>query len=91
MKVLRIVWIRRGRGELPRLFGGEERSDLEPESFDHLLENLEDWSEVLRGDEELCRVLETFREASLDDPDNPDISGVAWADQLVPDQWEPSP
>lgn len=48
--------------------------NLEPSSAVDLLEKLEEWSEVLKGDEELTYMLRTFQNASDEgvDSDKPD-------------------
>jgi hypothetical protein len=69
--------------------GGDEENKLEPETFNLLLETLEDWSDILNADEEVTQMLESFKKSALDEGDF--CASEATAEAFLPSEWEPSP
>ena len=82
-----------------RLDGAEDGSNLEPFCRDLLLATLEEWSDVLKHDEELIHMLQSFQKVSVDAPENigfeHDVclnsANSIGIDETASSDWEPSP
>lgn len=71
-------------------FGGEDGTNLEPVSADHLLGIMEEWSEVISSDRDLTLALRQIEKASLDHGGSPDLEGGFNADVRSEPDAEPS-
>ena len=72
--------------------GAEGENNLEPfPPSDLLLETLEEWSEILKGDEEITHMLAEFKHASFDEVNDIEHEDAFSAERTSPETWEPSP
>jgi len=87
--------IARPRGAQPegrqreREIGAEEGSDLEPASCDLLLEELENWAEILKDNHEVTHMLAAFGDVAAGETDG--SASYTSADEVPSVDWEPSP